>query len=287
VIHGDVSCHVDQQLDLGVHRGGIEVDSGVGQSGDDKACSLVAVAGCLGVGGIQKSEGGDNGPDLVHNVAVLGGKVMSADQNCQQKEAEVVLGAEHVLNLSGRKKCQKGGKLAQDERVEEAAQEQGLNKVLGVLVDHVDGVSDLGEGSFVGCVDGADGKGNPDTGSQAQVGLGGGGKNPHGVQVDEPNGAGQDVELMSGGNGSGNWGLLSGGFRRRLRSGGNRSGGLCASRLLLGSLGTLWSSLWGGGGDACGRSRASGGGRSRALAPLWRSGLAAARRHFEGEEKGW
>ena len=35
--HGDVSCHVDQQLDLGVHRGGIEVDSGVGQSGDDKA----------------------------------------------------------------------------------------------------------------------------------------------------------------------------------------------------------------------------------------------------------
>ena len=38
-----------------------------------------------------------------------------------------------------------------------------LTKVLGVLVDHVDSVSDLGEGSFVGCVDGADGKGNPDT----------------------------------------------------------------------------------------------------------------------------
>jgi hypothetical protein len=66
----------------------------------------------------------------------------------------------------------------------------------------------------VGCVDGADGKGNPDTwrgggerreeagswmrvrtGSQAQVAHVGG-KNPHGVQVDEPDGARQDVELV-------------------------------------------------------------------------------------------
>ena len=53
-----------------------------------------------------------------------GGEIQTGVDDAQ---AEVVLGAEHVLNLSGRKKCQKGGKLAQDERVEEAAQEQGLN----------------------------------------------------------------------------------------------------------------------------------------------------------------
>jgi len=94
-VHGNVRGDFDEQEHVVVERRRVEFGASVSNCGDNKSCQdgVVTRAGCRGdgVGSVKDGKAGDAGLDLIHNLPLLGSKVVDAHQNDNKDEAKVVV----------------------------------------------------------------------------------------------------------------------------------------------------------------------------------------------------
>jgi len=94
-VHENVRRDFDEQEHVVVDRRRIEFGASVSNCGNNKSCQdgVVTGAGSRGDGvcAVKDGNAGDAGLDLIHNLPLLGSKVVDAHQNDNNDEAKVVV----------------------------------------------------------------------------------------------------------------------------------------------------------------------------------------------------